>query len=219
MQRPFFFVLLDLCVRAVFYAGLLAGFSLIILQGSGWARPHEFYTEQGVIEWLEVLLLSVMTLIFWIAGQVDSTQRVLSLVLVAFGLSAGIRELDFYMDEHLFDGAWQTGVTLVLTAVAIGVWCNLKSFSTALYNWIGRSSFGVMLSGVLVVLVFSRLFGYKAFWYGLFDDRSVARLAKTVAEEGTEQVGYYLMTVAACEYLHEAWLARRRRLSGSTPDK
>ncbi|MCC7300349.1 MAG: hypothetical protein IT583_04660 [Verrucomicrobia bacterium] len=64
------------------------------------------------------------------------------------------------------------------------------------------------MSGLLVLVVFSRLFGYGPFWKAIMDDPSY-RTVKTIVEEGVEQMGYFLVFISACEYWHEARMRSR----------
>ncbi len=40
-------------------------------------------------------------------------------------------------------------------------------------------------------------------------DDSSYRTVKTIVEEGTEQMGYFLLLISSCEYLHAARIGRR----------
>jgi hypothetical protein len=65
------------------------------------------------------------------------------------------------------------------------------------------------LSGLLVLLVFSRLFGYGPFWKATSHNDSF-RAVKRVTEGGIELMGYLLIFISSCEYLHDALSVRRQ---------
>ena len=70
------------------------------------------------------------------------------------------------------------------------------------------------MSGLLVLVVFSRLFGYGPFWKAIMDDPSY-RTVKTIVEEGVELMGYFLILVSSFEYLHDVVIGQRSSDSAS----
>ena len=68
-----------------------------------------------------------------------------------------------------------------------------------------------MLTGALIVLIFSRLFGYGDFWRELVDDQHVAHEVKRIVEECTELSGYFFIMIGTFELLHETNIRKRRR--------
>ncbi|CAK6466123.1 hypothetical protein KLEPA_00100 (plasmid) [Klebsiella pneumoniae] len=57
----------------------------------------------------------------------------------------------------------------------------------------------MMLSGLLAVLVFSRLFGMHGLWYSILEE-GYARVVKNAVEEGSEFFGYMLFLTASIGY-------------------
>lgn len=57
----------------------------------------------------------------------------------------------------------------------------------------------MLATGLLIVLVFSRLFGMNALWENLMLD-GYNRVVKNMAEEGCELLGYSLCTLASVRY-------------------
>jgi hypothetical protein len=81
-------------------------------------------------------------------------------------------------------------------------------------EFVARPSFGVFISGLLVLIVFSRLFGYGPFWKTVTHGNGF-RTIKRIAEEGVEQIGYCLIFISSLEYLYEAYIGRKAKLSQS----
>ena len=70
----------------------------------------------------------------------------------------------------------------------------------ALFDLIAHGSWVCLLiSGLLAILVFSRLFGMQALWLAILDDGYV-RVVKNVVEEGSESFGYMLCLTASIGY-------------------
>ena len=62
-----------------------------------------------------------------------------------------------------------------------------------------NKAFAKMSCGLLIVLVYSRLIGYKPLWH-LVMKKHYLRSVKTIVEEGTELFGYSIIFLAAVEY-------------------
>jgi len=75
-------------------------------------------------------------------------------------------------------------------------------------DFMSEPSFGVFMSGLLVLIIFSRLFGYGPFWKEILD-LGQYRMVKTIVEEGVELMGYFLLLISSIEYLHDAVAANR----------
>ncbi|HFT1457170.1 TPA: transporter, partial [Klebsiella pneumoniae] len=59
--------------------------------------------------------------------------------------------------------------------------------------------YGMMISGLLAILVFSRLFGMHGLWYAVLEE-NYARVVKNTVEEGSESFGYMLCLTATLGY-------------------
>lgn len=59
--------------------------------------------------------------------------------------------------------------------------------------------YGILLSGLLAVLVFSRLFGMQVLWHAILE-HGYMRVVKNAVEEGSESFGYMLCLAASLGY-------------------
>ncbi|MDX7018301.1 transporter, partial [Klebsiella aerogenes] len=59
--------------------------------------------------------------------------------------------------------------------------------------------YGILLSGLLAVLVFSRLFGMQVLWHDILE-HGYMRVVKNAVEEGSESFGYMLCLAASLGY-------------------
>jgi hypothetical protein len=203
--------LLKLALRVIFYALLLAGVSVMMMQGARWPYELSFYGENGLIEWMQVFFLMVSIVALWRAGVQDKSCRPLIIVMILLSASMIIRELDKVLDTYVARHAWKLGVAGLVFFAGVVIYRHKQTFYDSLVLMTRRPSFGIMLSGGLIVLIFSRLFGYGDFWLELVDNRSVAREVKRIAEECTELTGYFFIMIGTFEYLYEACSMANRK--------
>lgn len=190
-----------LFARAFVYALLVGGIVYLIMLEGYRLGTESVYGEQSLTEWLEVVCALISALCFLLVARFDRVLRPVAGMLVALCAMMWIREADFLLDVHVFDGAWQLLVTAVLIGVALYLWWQPDSVSASIRAYSQQPSAGILLSGFLVLFVFSRLFGRETFWQGVMGER-YQRVVKNIAEEGTEIMGYGLILIAAIELLY-----------------
>lgn len=123
------------------------------------------------------------------------------LVLMAgFFLCVLIREWDWLFDK-ISHGSWVyvAGVTTV-----VSLWYAWKCRETVLSplaDWLGSRSYGMLLVGLLIVLVFSRTFGSSRIWKGVMGT-DYSSVYKQTIQEGLELFGYVFV-------FYGAWLLFR----------
>ena len=159
----------------------------------------KYVPERGFVEHTQELLIFLSTGIFlWLALK----KNVSGLWLVGGFLACMfIRELDSVFDK-IFHGAW------VYVAIPIACLCVLKAWKyglesivNSLAEFMRTQAFTRLSSGLLTVLVFSRLIGYKPMWK-LAMGKHFYWNVKFIAEEGTELFGYSIIFLAAIEYAY-----------------
>jgi len=198
-----------LVLRAFLYAVFVAGLVyLVTLEGYRDGKDSA-YSEQSLTEWLESGYALLSGLVFIAVARLSATLRPVAAMLAALCFMMFIREADFFLDR-IFDGAWQVLVTLVLIVTALYLWRQPRSIAESIREFAQLPSAGILLSGFLVLFVFSRLFGRGSFWQSVMGDDYV-RVVKNIAEEGTEIMGYGLIAIAAIELLVFAISAARAR--------
>ncbi len=203
---------ISLVLRVFLYAVLLGG----LAYGMLWGAIHygaAFYDEIGPVEVLESIFTLSTALIFLFAARVDSTRESCVILLTGVLFCIFIRESDYFLDVLVAPHVWKVLVSLMLVFMAGYVATHLNRVVVSVSDFTHHSSFGIFLSGLLVVIVFSRLFGHGEFWKELLH-RGQYRIVKTIVEEGVELMGYFLLLIASCEYLHDAKI---QRLMGCHP--
>jgi len=200
-------VLAGLTVRGFLYAVLLGAIAYGLLWGAV-VYDDAFYSETGPVEVLETVFALITALVFLMVGRVDKNKGPCVIVLSTFLFCAVIRESDYFLDTLICRHAWKMMVAIALSLLAVYTWRNLRSVGGCLMSFVSQPSFGILLSGLLVLVVFSRLFGYGPFWKAIMDDSSY-RTVKTIVEEGVELMGYFLILVSSFEYLHDTVIGLR----------
>jgi len=196
-------------LRILIYAVLLG----VIAAGMMWGAAvygQVFYNEAGPVETLETVFAMSAALIFLLAARIDPSKEPCSILLAGFLFMVFIRESDYLLDTLVCRHAWEAGVTLVLLMLLFYTFRHLKEVYVSVLDYTGSPGFGIFISGLLTLIVFSRLYGAGVFWREMLDHPHF-RVVKKVVEEGVEQMGYFLIFVSACEDFHDALDCRQRK--------
>ena len=180
-------------LRAIIYTVLLA----LITTGT-MLLPGESFHEGKIVEWMQFMLLFFSTVMFIFAAFRNTDNRELSLVLAGFLSMAGIRECDRFLDHLICDNFWKVGVSLFFSATAVLIYRKHKSILKSVERVIHWNSFGMLLSGFLVLL-FSRLFGHNEYWSDIIG-RTNQKVVLRVIEETTELLAYFIFLAGSTEF-------------------
>jgi len=207
-KQPLAKTLGGLALRFFLYALLLGGLAYGMLWGAV-SQGEAFYDETGLVETLQAVFVLLTALLFLAAGRLDKTREPLAVVMAGFLFCLFIREFDYFLDELVARHAWKMLVLLTLVLVVTYIAKNAKRVVESILDFVSQPSFGFFMSGLLIVVVFSRLFGYGDFWKELIEG-DYYRVIKTIIEEGVELMGYSLLLISSCEYLHATRIQRRK---------
>ena len=163
-------------------------------------REGKIFKENSLTEWSQILFMVFTCLVFYISGKIDKSNHALMRLLIGFLSVIVIRELDEVLDKFVFDGSWQVLALTILLALLFFCYKHRKDISSSINKFVKLSSFGIMESGFLIIMVFSRLFGQKIFWKSVMG-ASYLRSVKDVAEESLELLGYSLIFIGSIEFL------------------
>lgn len=189
--------------RVFLYGAVVAASALLLgLEGAP-NSAGDLYSDYGHTERFQDLFLLLSIACFVIVAAISPPDRSLALLFAGMATMALIREADYFLDK-VFDGLWQVLVTVTLAATVAAVWRWRGGFRDAVRRFTAQPAFGLLLSGFLVVFVFSRLYGEDSKWLRMMAD-SYERSVKNFAEEGVELLGYTLIMLAAMEFLYVSW--------------
>ena len=196
-----------LFVRIFIYMLVMGAMAHLVMMEGYRDQTGAEYSEQSLVEWLESISALLASVCFLCAAVIYRPLRAACVMLAALTAMMFIREADFFLDA-VFDGAWQALVTVVLLATGLYLWRQTLPIRDSILAYAREPSSGVMLAGILVTIVYSRLFGRGSFWEALMGD-GYQRAVKNAVEEGTELAGYALMFIAAVEILLVCFSRRR----------
>lgn len=110
-----------------------------------------------------------------------------------------VRELDALFD-YIWHGFW-VYPALSVTLISIALARHYKgSVLNGFAEFCQSKAYIMMACGLVTLLVFSRLFGMGYFWELILHNGYV-RVAKNIAEEGVELIGYGFVLTASGKYL------------------
>lgn len=190
IYSPLFVIL-----RIVVYGLLLYGMAQGIFFDAVHPMEDGYFGEITFTEIAQETFLFILFLFYLFIGMKWKEIRVISNFVSLFFLMAFIREINF-----LFDPYW---IYPVLVVVAILAWLFIRDFKKikqACIHFFSVPASQWFLSGLLITMVFSRLFGRSKFWRVLYSEENY-RLAKAATEEGIELLGDTLMLISAIEFL------------------
>ena len=157
----------------------------------------KYVPERGLVEHTQEVLIFLSASIFlYLAFKKNNS----ALWLVGGFLGCMfIRELDSVFDK-IFHGAWLYVAIPFACLCILQAWKNgVEQIIHSLFEFMHTQAFTRLSSGLLAVLVFSRLIGYKPMWK-LAMGKHYYWNVKFIAEEGTELFGYSIIFLAAVEY-------------------
>lgn len=162
-------------------------------------KYFKYLPERGFVEHTQELLVCLSASMFlWLAWK----KKASGLWLVGGFLACMfIRELDSVFDR-IFHGAW------AYVAIPFACLCIFKAWKqgveetiASLAEFMRTQAYTRLTCGLITVLVFSRLIGYKPMWK-LAMGKHYFWSVKFIVEEGTELFGYAIIFLAAIEYAY-----------------
>ena len=151
--------------------------------------------ETSITEVLQLLMLIVSTTSFYLVLRERKDLSHAATLIFGFLAVLTIREMDAWFDM-LFHGAW------VLPALVVTITCCAYAFRrhTGTINQMATildvRHMNTLIGGVVLLVVFSRLYGMGSFWQSVMHEYYV-REVKDVSEEAMELLCYCLIALGA----------------------
>ena len=184
--------------RLLVYALMLLGVAEGIYFDAAHPMEEGYFGELTFTEIGQETILFVMFLFFLVISRKWFEISTIALLASLFYLASFIREFNFLVEHWMY---------LVLPVLALAGWIlyrDRRKFGQSLESFFRVPASGLLVSGLLITYIFSRLFGRSKFWRLLYHDESY-RLAKAATEEGLELLGNFLMLIAGCEFFLYYW--------------
>jgi len=190
-------------IRTALYCCLAAGTALVLVRAVDLTDQPIAFNESSMIEQFQLIYLCVCMVLFFLSAKIKSSRMSLSVLLAGMALIALIRELDYFFDNYVFDGAWQTIALLVALTTGFFVIKFRQGLKSSIQEFTSKASFGYMTSAFVVLFIFSRIIGKQVLWRAVMGENYL-RVVKSFVEESTELFGYTLLLIAAIEFYRES---------------
>ena len=153
------------------------------------------FSEVGPTEFIQSIALALSAALFFLEARRRPDMRGGLVLTGGFIGCMLIREQDYFLDA-LSHGCWKwPALILALSCLAYAA-ATFRASVAGLARLARWRHFSVLLVGLAIVLVYSRLFGMNILWRELLPD-SQWRMAKTAVEESSELLGYLLIVFSA----------------------
>ena len=147
-------------------------------------------SEYSLTELTQEFLLLTSFIILFIRTYKNKENSVFLTLLAGLFLVMLIREGDYFWDK-IMKGLW---TILALSTFLITIYLANKQRKTiipSLSTYWNTRGFGYLIIGLLIVLIFSRIFGTGDLWRAILKENYVGRY-KTAIQEGLELFGYLI---------------------------
>lgn len=186
-----FFVL---AIGVAIAVGLIVALAYVDISAAGRIKDAS-YTEN-----LQETLLVLSSVIFIYSAKKNNTRGLL--LVAGFFMCMFIREWDAVFDEFIH-GAWK--YIAIPTAIGFTYWGLRDGMQKAwddIAEFIKSNSYNIIVAGLIIVLVVSRLLGNRTIWM-LMSGPDFKYVFKTFIEEGLELLGYMVIFAGSTMYYLE----------------
>jgi hypothetical protein len=174
--------------------------------------------EDSLIEISQEILLLISSLLLIGFSNKAKDFKIFNLTLAGFLGVHFIREFDFWLNTQLFDKAWQAIALVVIVIVLVMVVRNWKKLLLEFASISRTYGFAFFFSGLIILHIFSRLYGRKLIWIDLLRDthdkyvitengekivelREFMRPVKDASEESIELLAYSIILIGVVEMI------------------
>ncbi len=185
-------------VRFLIYIILVLGLTQLLFVDTSVTYDPEEVQEATITEWMQLTFLAFILVFFYLAGNVSKVRKPFVTVLIGVAMVVFIREIDWFFETYIFEGAWQILTLIILAFFSINVYRERDLLAFSIKDFIKQPSFGIILCGFLTTFVFAPVLGRLDFWVSVMD--GYLRAIANGAEEGVELLGYFFILVGAFEY-------------------
>ena len=154
--------------------------------------------EISATEILQELTLLVISALFFLQAKKHPALRGGMILIGGFFFCMLIRELDALFDQIHY-GSWVYFASLIAVYCIVWACITPKTSMRGLSAFLAHPACHYMVCGLVLILVFSRVFGMNLIWKAVMQGDYV-REVKNIVEEGTEMMGYLLCLGSAIAF-------------------
>lgn len=160
---------------------------------------HNGVAENGATELMQSSILALNVLMFGHLAYLYPQSRGCFVLVMGFFGTMLIRELDGLFD-HIRHGFWKYPAwALTLGCIGYARFIVAGTVLSPLAALVRSRQFTAICYGLVIVLLFSRIFGNGHLWHAILGEHFV-RVAENVAEEGIELLGYGILFCGCVGY-------------------
>lgn len=156
---------------------------------------HHGLSESSMTELAQSLMLAVTSLAFFLLAQRNRSIRHASILFGGFFTVLFIRESDVWFDL-IFHGAWVIPALLVTFSACFYAYRGGSDSIQQLAKILNSRYMPMLITAVVLLLVFSRLYGMGSFWHSVMEEHYL-REVKNLSEEAIELLCYSLISLSA----------------------
>ena len=188
------------CIAKAFLGGLAAAaaFGLAWLASYLQARWSLGFTE-SLVEWMQVLVLAATAATFFWMGRSHEGEKGGLALMGSLFVAMLVRENDHLLNIGGIPG-WECVLVAYLAALALFERRHRNEILPGLYAFAKSPACPVMVVGLALLLVYSRLFGSHLIWQYLVMDGDTHFAVRRMVEESEELVAYLVMLLASRIY-------------------
>ncbi|BDR15565.1 hypothetical protein [Vibrio sp. STUT-A11] len=151
--------------------------------------------ESSITETLQLIMLAIASWSFFSLSKRTPELKHAAVLISGFFAVLMIREMDYWMDM-IHQGSW-VFPALTITALACAkAYQGGKGTVNEMARILQNPHMKLLIGSVVLLLVFSRLYGMGSFWRHVMDE-SYIRDVKNISEEGIELLCYSLIALSA----------------------
>lgn len=176
---------------------LLLCFGILILFFIFWwdALSSNPFSETGPTELIQTIVLAISTTVFFLEAHRCPDMRGGFVLVAGFIGCMLIREQDYFLDS-ISHGCWKWPALVLAVSCLTYAATTLRTTLAGLARLTRWQYFSVLIIGLTIVLLHSRLFGMGFLWRKLLPGNEW-RMIKTAIEESNELLGYLLILFSA----------------------
>ncbi len=159
---------------------------------------EQAFGEDSLTEYLHQFYAFLAAIMFAMASRLRQDTKGIAILMSGFFFVICIREYDWFLDT-ISHGIWVYPALLVTAFSMFLFWRSKSGFMQGMRVFTRLPCYGTFLSGFLILMVFSRLYGTGSVWKRLMEEHYI-HAVKNAAQEGIELLGYSLILIAAVQF-------------------
>lgn len=152
-------------------------------------------TESSLTEILQSIFALSAAVLFFLCAKQDTQAKGFLILVSGFFLTIVIREADLWFDK-INHGFWVYPALVVILGSCFYSFIHRSGIMTHAFKYINAKSFSYIVMGLIIVLIFSRVFGSGVIWKVVMAGQ-YSSTVKAIIQEGIELLGYSFIFLGA----------------------